>query len=151
MVFCSSLAAVFAHSVFVEQVLGHAVLGGAHAAQVGHPVGQLFDGLDLLVQEMRLEVVAQLRKKRTEAKNDELIMTRCRVALRMCAAPCAAPRYSHVGRCGRSTACAGPGGTGSRSSQAAGRIPGPLFRCPTHPALASAKKKKPRKTDWLTV
>lgn len=57
----SNLAAVFAQSVFVKQVLGHAVLRSTHAAQVGHPVGQLFDGLDLLVQEMCLEMVAQLK------------------------------------------------------------------------------------------
>lgn len=61
------LAAVFAQSVFIKQVLGHAVLRSTHAAQVGHPVGQLFDGLDLLVQEMCLEMVAQLKKKK-EAK-----------------------------------------------------------------------------------
>lgn len=59
----SYLAALFAHSVFVKQVLGHAVLRRAHAAQVGHPVGQLFDGLDLLVQEMCLQMVAQLKKE----------------------------------------------------------------------------------------
>lgn len=59
----SYLAALFAQSVFVKQVLGHAVLRRAHAAQVGHPVGQLFDGLDLLVQEMCLEMVAQLKKE----------------------------------------------------------------------------------------
>lgn len=58
------LAALFAQSVFVKQVLGHAVLRSAHAAQVGHPVGQLFDGLDLLVQEMCLKMVAQLGKKK---------------------------------------------------------------------------------------
>lgn len=56
----SYLAALFAQSVFVKQVLGHAILRCAHAPQVGHPVGQLFDGLDLLVQEMCLEMVAQM-------------------------------------------------------------------------------------------
>lgn len=57
----SYLAAFFAQSVFVKQVFGHAVLRRAHAAQVGHPVAQFFDGLDLLVQEMCLDKVAQLK------------------------------------------------------------------------------------------
>lgn len=45
-----------------------------------------------------------------------------------------------MGHCGRSTACASPGGTGSRSFPAAGHIQGPPYRCPTRPALASAKQ-----------
>lgn len=65
----SCLAAVFAQSVFVKQVFGHAVLRSAHAAQVGHPVGQLFDGLDLLVQEMCLEMVAQLKREKHRSQN----------------------------------------------------------------------------------
>lgn len=56
----SCLAAFFAEGVFVEQVFGHAVLRGSHAPQVGHPVRQFFDGLHLLVQEMRLDEIAQL-------------------------------------------------------------------------------------------
>lgn len=70
----SYLAAVFAQSVFVKQVFGHAVLRSTHAAQVGHPVGQLFDGLDLLVQEMCLDKVAKLKKKEktTESKTERL-------------------------------------------------------------------------------
>lgn len=58
------LAAFFAQGVFVKQVLGHAVLGSTHAAQVGHPVSQLFDGFHLLVQEMCLKMIAQLKNKR---------------------------------------------------------------------------------------
>lgn len=58
------LAAFFAQGVFVKQVLGHAVLGSTHPAQVGYPVGQLFDGLHLLVQEMCLKMIAQLKNKR---------------------------------------------------------------------------------------
>lgn len=56
------LAAFFAQGVFVKQVLGHAVLGSTHAAQVGHPVSKLFDGLHLLVQEMCLKMIAQLKE-----------------------------------------------------------------------------------------
>lgn len=54
------LAALFAKCELVEQVLGHAVLGGAHAAQVGHPVAQFFDGLHLLVQVVCLNEIAHL-------------------------------------------------------------------------------------------
>lgn len=61
MTFCH-LAALFAKSVFVKQVFGHAVLGSPHAPQVGHPVCQFFDGLHLLVQEICLDEIAQLKK-----------------------------------------------------------------------------------------
>lgn len=61
MTFCH-LAALFAKSVFVKQVFGHAVLGGPHAPQVGHPVCQFFDGLHLLVQEICLDEIAQLKQ-----------------------------------------------------------------------------------------
>ncbi|OIH81182.1 hypothetical protein A7N05_18920 [Acinetobacter baumannii] len=54
------LAALFAKSVFVKQVLRHAVLGSAHAAQIGHPVSQLFDGLHLLIQVVSLNEVAHM-------------------------------------------------------------------------------------------
>ena len=53
-------ALLLAQSVLVEQVLGHAVLWRAHTAQVSHPVGQLFDGLHLLVQVVRLYKITQL-------------------------------------------------------------------------------------------
>lgn len=59
--FCH-LAALFAKSVFVKQVFGHAVLGSPHAPQVGHPVCQFFDRLHLLVQEMCLDEIAQLKQ-----------------------------------------------------------------------------------------
>lgn len=57
------LAAFFTQGVFVKQVFGHAVLWSSHAAQVGHPVGQLFDGLHLLVQVVCLDEVAQLEQR----------------------------------------------------------------------------------------
>lgn len=59
--FCH-LAALFAESVFVKQVFGHAVLGSPHAPQVGHPVRQFFDGLHLLIQEICLDEIAQLQQ-----------------------------------------------------------------------------------------
>ena len=60
------LAAFFAQSMFVKQVLGHAILRGTHAAQVGHPVCQFFDGLDLLVQVVCLDEITQLKKTTTK-------------------------------------------------------------------------------------
>lgn len=55
------LAAFFAQGVLVKQVLGQAVLRRSHAAQIGHPVSQLFDGLHLLVQVVSLNEVTQLK------------------------------------------------------------------------------------------
>lgn len=63
-VICGALAAFFAQSVFVEQVLRHAILRGTHAAQICHPVGQLFDGLHLLVQEVCLDEIIQLSERK---------------------------------------------------------------------------------------
>ena len=57
------LCALFAQSVFVKQVLGHAVLGGTHPAEVGHPVTQLLYGLHLLVQVVCLNEVTHLSEK----------------------------------------------------------------------------------------
>ena len=57
------LAALFAQGVFVKQIFGHAVLRSSHAAQVGHPVCQLFDGLHLLVQIVCLDEIAQLKER----------------------------------------------------------------------------------------
>lgn len=61
------LAAFFAQGVFVKQVLGHAVLRSSHAAQIGHPVSQLFDGLHLLVQVVGLEEITHLNKNRVKS------------------------------------------------------------------------------------
>lgn len=58
----TDLAALFAQSVFIKQVLGHAILRSSHAAQVGHPVCQFFDGLHLLIQVVCLNEVAQLKE-----------------------------------------------------------------------------------------
>lgn len=55
-----ALAALLAKRELVEQVLGHAVLGGAHAAQVGHPVAKLLDGLHLLIQVVSFNEIAHL-------------------------------------------------------------------------------------------
>lgn len=49
-------------------------------------------------------------------------------------------KFSRVGRCDQSTSCASRAETGSRSSQAARRIQGPRFHCPTHLVLVSATK-----------
>lgn len=62
-----NLAAVFAQGVFVEQVLCHSILRRTHAAQVGHPVRQFFDGFDLLVQEVCLDEIAHLNKERFQS------------------------------------------------------------------------------------
>lgn len=56
------LTAFFAQSMFVEQVLGHAILRSSHAPQVGDPVWQLFDGLHLLVQVVSLNEITHLSK-----------------------------------------------------------------------------------------
>lgn len=45
--------------------------------------------------------------------------------------------YSRVGRCVQSRPCAGPAGTGSHSSPAAGNSQGPPHHYPTHPSLVS--------------
>lgn len=58
----TDLAAFFAQGVFVKQVLGHAILRSSHAAQVGHPVCQFFDGLHLLVQVVRLDEITHLKE-----------------------------------------------------------------------------------------
>lgn len=55
------LAAVFAEGVFVKQVFSHPAWS-SHAPQVGHPVCQFFDGLHLLVQEMCLDEITQLKQ-----------------------------------------------------------------------------------------
>lgn len=57
------LAAFFAQGMFVKQVLGHAILRSSHAAQVGHPVRQFFDGLHLLVQVVCLDEITQLEER----------------------------------------------------------------------------------------
>lgn len=57
----TDLAAFFTKSMFVKQVLCHAVLGSTHTAQVGHPVSQLLYGLHLLVKVVRLDEVTQLK------------------------------------------------------------------------------------------
>lgn len=63
--FCQyDLAAFFAQGVFVKQVLCHAILRSSHAAQVRHPVCQFFDGLHLLVQEVCLNEIAQLKNRK---------------------------------------------------------------------------------------
>lgn len=49
-------------------------------------------------------------------------------------------KFSRVGRCDQSTSCASRAETGSHSSQAARRIQGPRFHCPTHLVLVSATK-----------
>ena len=54
------LAAFFAQGVFVKQVFGQAIARSSHAAQVGHPVAQLFDGFHLLVQVVRLNEITQM-------------------------------------------------------------------------------------------
>lgn len=54
----AALAAV--QGVLVKQVLGHLVLLGVHAGEVGDVVAQLLDGLHLLVQVVALQEVAQL-------------------------------------------------------------------------------------------
>lgn len=59
------LAAFFAKGVFIKQVFGHAILRSSHAPQVGHPVCQFFDGLHLLVQEMCLNKITQLKQNIT--------------------------------------------------------------------------------------
>lgn len=56
------LAAFLAKGVFVKQVFSHAVFRSSHAPQVGHPVCQFFDGLHLLVQEMCLDEITQLKQ-----------------------------------------------------------------------------------------
>ena len=58
------LAALLAQGVFVKQVFSHAILGRAHTAQVGHPVTQLLDGLDLLIQVVSLDKVTHLKGDR---------------------------------------------------------------------------------------
>lgn len=58
--FWTDLAALFAQSVFVKQVLCHAVLRSSHAAQVAHPVSQFFDWLHLLIKVVRLDEITQL-------------------------------------------------------------------------------------------
>lgn len=55
-----SLAAFAIQGVLVEQVLGHLVVVGIHAGEVGDVVTQLLDGLHLLVQIVALQEVAQL-------------------------------------------------------------------------------------------
>ncbi len=62
------LAAFFAQGMFVKQIFSHAILRSSHAAQVGHPVCQFFDGLHLLVQEVRLDEITQLKKRESSNK-----------------------------------------------------------------------------------
>lgn len=57
------LAAFFAKGVLVKQIFRHSILRSPYAPQVGHPVCQFFDGLHLLIQEMRLKEIAQLKQK----------------------------------------------------------------------------------------
>lgn len=57
------LAAFFAQGMLVKQVLGQAILRSSHAAQVGYPVWQLFDGFHLLVQVVCLNEVTQLEER----------------------------------------------------------------------------------------
>lgn len=60
------LAALAVQGVLVEQVLGHLVVVGIHAGEVGDVVTQLLDGLHLLVQVVALQEVAQLLRARRE-------------------------------------------------------------------------------------
>lgn len=46
--------------MLVEQVLGHLVVVGVHAGEVGDVVAQLLDGLHLLVEVVGLQEVTQL-------------------------------------------------------------------------------------------
>lgn len=62
------LAALAVQGVLVEQVLGHLVVVGIHAGEVGDVVTQLLDGLHLLVQVVALQEVAQLLSEREESK-----------------------------------------------------------------------------------
>lgn len=64
----TDLAAFFAQGVFVKQVLCHAVLRSSHAAQVGHPVCQFFDGLHLLIQVVCLNEITQLKERESLIK-----------------------------------------------------------------------------------
>lgn len=50
--------------VLVEQVLGHLVVVGIHAGEVGDVVAQLLDGLHLLVEVVALQEVTQLSTTR---------------------------------------------------------------------------------------
>lgn len=50
--------------VLVEQVLGHLVVVGVHAGEVGDVVPQLLDGLHLLVEVVALQEVTQLSMRR---------------------------------------------------------------------------------------
>lgn len=52
--------------VLVEQVLGHLVVVGVHAGEVGDVVAQLLDGLHLLVEVVGLQEVTQLSTRRRE-------------------------------------------------------------------------------------
>lgn len=52
-----------AQGVLVEQVLGHLVVLGVHAGEVGDVVAQLLDGLHLLVQVVGLQEVTHLRTR----------------------------------------------------------------------------------------
>lgn len=68
------LAAFFAQGVFVKQVFGHAVLRSSHAAQVGHPVCQFFDGPHLLLQEVCLDEITQLKESNIQLELKHTIL-----------------------------------------------------------------------------
>lgn len=138
--------------MFVKQVFRHAVLRSSHAPQVGHPVCQFFDGLHLLVQEICLNEITQLKQNISSLERKDWISPGTRqffssplehTLIQECQKPFVfiKLKFSHVGRCDQSTSCASQAGTGSHSSQAAGRIQGPQFHCPTHPVLVSATKR----------
>ncbi len=57
------LRAFLSQSVLVKQIFGHVVLRSAHPPQAAHPVRQLFNGLHLLVQVMRLQEITNLWHK----------------------------------------------------------------------------------------
>lgn len=50
--------------MLVEQVLGHLVVVGVHAREVGEVVAQLLDGLHLLIEVVGLQEVTQLSTRR---------------------------------------------------------------------------------------
>lgn len=155
------LAAFLAKGVFVKQVFSHAVFRSSHAPQVGHPVCQFFDGLHLLVQEMCLDEITQLKQNINSLERKEWISTRqfppppsppahyfiqeCTKSSFFTVKPL---KFSRVDRCDQSTSCASRAETGSRSFQAAGRIQGLRFHCPTHLVLVSATKCGSDKILW---
>lgn len=69
------LAALAAQRVFIKQIFGHAVLRRSHAAQVGHPIGKLLNGLHLFVQVVGLDEVARLKRHENVNAQKQRVVT----------------------------------------------------------------------------